>query len=180
MWVKQWHLHHPPVITIFIGRMFTYVYHSQSWVVPMAFAVLTTFFANSLKSQLMSTKIRCLASFRSRNNTHVGLKKKPHLDVQLPLQTQGKDHVLRWQKPMRFPVLSGNQSSMILLSKIWWRLLPRCISMWSKALGFKQKSQSPGLLFYSSGKNKDIVIGCHWSSATYHHWLLQPIYPLVN
>ena len=29
LWVKQCHLHHPPVITIFIGG----VNHSQSWVV---------------------------------------------------------------------------------------------------------------------------------------------------
>ena len=52
-------------------------------------------------------------------------------------------------------------------------------SMWSKALGFKQKSQSPGSLFYSWGKNKDMVIGCHWSS-TCHHWLLQPIYLVIG
>ena len=46
-------------------------------------------------------------------------------------------------------------------------------SMWSKA-------QSPGLLFYSSGKNKDIVIGCHGSSATCHHWLLQSLYLVIG
>jgi hypothetical protein len=33
MWAKQCHLHHLPVITIFTGGMFMYVYDSQSWVV---------------------------------------------------------------------------------------------------------------------------------------------------
>jgi hypothetical protein len=32
MWVKQFHVHHPPVITICIGG----INHSQSWVVKMA------------------------------------------------------------------------------------------------------------------------------------------------
>ena len=32
MWVKK-NMNHPPVITIRIGGMFMYVYHSQSWVV---------------------------------------------------------------------------------------------------------------------------------------------------
>ena len=29
MWLKQCHLHHPPVITILIGAMFIYVSYSQ-------------------------------------------------------------------------------------------------------------------------------------------------------
>ena len=37
MWLKQCHLHHPPVITIFIGAR----NHSQSWVIDAI--VLTTF-----------------------------------------------------------------------------------------------------------------------------------------
>ena len=32
MWVKK-NMSHPPVITIRIGGMFMYVYHSQSWVI---------------------------------------------------------------------------------------------------------------------------------------------------
>jgi hypothetical protein len=32
MWVKQCHVYHPPVITIFMW--YIYINHSQSWAVP--------------------------------------------------------------------------------------------------------------------------------------------------
>ena len=37
MWVKQCHVYHPPVITMFIGFYRWYGYHSQSWVVNIVF-----------------------------------------------------------------------------------------------------------------------------------------------
>jgi hypothetical protein len=42
MWVKQCHLHHPPVISIFIGGMFTIPSHG--WFMTLLYAHYSQFF----------------------------------------------------------------------------------------------------------------------------------------
>ena len=64
MWVKQCHLHHPPVITIFISCMLRYVYHFQM-------AGLLLFYLHTYIWLVVSTPLKKIISWDHENHPFI-------------------------------------------------------------------------------------------------------------